>query len=232
MKLSLEIIDSNNFVLLKVADTGIGIAKEDFNIIFDEFRQASEGMSRNFEGSGLGLNITKKFVEKMGGTITVESELGKGTEFTVKLPIVRSAVKETTETVKEIEKNETIQLNYVPALLLVDDDINVKSILTNYLSGNFKLAHVFNGQDAVNVVKNKKFDAILMDINLKGGMDGIKTTKEIRKIKGYENIPIIACTAFAMAGDRDEFLSSGCSHYIAKPFSKNEIISFFKEVFS
>lgn len=232
MKLSLEIIDSNNLVVLKVADTGIGIAKEDFNIIFDEFRQASEGMSRNFEGSGLGLNITKKFVEKMGGTITVESELGKGTEFTVKLPIVRSAVKETTETVKEIEKNETIQLNYVPALLLVDDDINVKSILTNYLSGNFKLAHVFNGQDAVNVVKNKKFDAILMDINLKGGMDGIKTTKEIRKIKGYENIPIIACTAFAMAGDRDEFLSSGCSHYIAKPFSKNEIISLFKEVFS
>ena len=70
-----------------------------------------------------------------------------------------------------------------------------------------------------------------MDINLKGGMDGIKVTKEIRKTEGYDNIPIIACTAFAMAGDKDEFLSAGCSHYIAKPFSKKEIISLLKEVF-
>ncbi len=70
-----------------------------------------------------------------------------------------------------------------------------------------------------------------MDINLKGGMDGIKTTKEIRKIPGYETTPIIACTAFAMAGDKDEFISAGCSHYIAKPFSKDEIIYLLKEIF-
>ncbi|MEJ2614339.1 MAG: PAS domain S-box protein, partial [Ignavibacteriaceae bacterium] len=232
MKLSLEIIDNNNYVVLKVKDTGIGIAKEDFNIIFDEFRQASEGMSRNFEGSGLGLNITKKFVEKMNGSISVESELGKGTEFTVKLPIVKSVLKEITEKEVETEKKEIIELDFVPSLLLVDDDINVKSILSNYLSKNFRLSHVLNGADAVNSAKKEKFNAILMDINLKGGLDGIKTTKEIRKIEGYENIPIIACTAFAMAGDKDEFLSAGCSHYIAKPFSKNEIISLLKEVFS
>ncbi len=102
MSLTLEVDGENNYVVLKVADTGIGIAREDFNIIFDEFRQASEGMSRNFEGSGLGLNITKKFVEKMDGTISVESELGRGTEFTVKLPIVKQVIN---ETVDKTERN-------------------------------------------------------------------------------------------------------------------------------
>ena len=228
--LSLEVIENNNYVVLKVADTGIGIAKEDFEVIFDEFRQASEGMSRNFEGSGLGLNITKKFVEKMGGTISVESQLGKGTKFTVKLPIVKSFVKEI-EKHDIIEKKENIELDYIPVLLLVDDDINVKSILTNYLRNNFRLKHVLNGNDALNIVKKEKYDAILMDINLKGGIDGIKTTREIRKIDGYENTPIIACTAFAMAGDKDEFISAGCSHYITKPFDKNEIITLLKEIF-
>ncbi len=167
MKLSLEIIGNDNYLVLKVKDTGIGIAKEDFNIIFDEFRQASEGMSRNFEGSGLGLNITKKFVEKMDGKIYVESLLGKGTEFTVKLPIVKSIIKEIVEKNDEIEEKETIELDYVPTLLLVDDDINVKSILSNYLSSKFKLLHVLNDEDALNIVRKEKFDAILMDINLK-----------------------------------------------------------------
>ena len=231
LKLSLEVIGDNNYVVLKVADTGIGIAEEDFGIIFDEFRQASEGMSRNFEGSGLGLNITKKFIERMKGTISVESELGKGTEFTVKLPIVRSSAKEAVESKMDINKDETIKLNYVPLLLLIDDDINVNSILSNYLKDNFNLRHVMNGEDAISVVRKEKYDAILMDINLKGGMDGIKATQEIRKIEGYENTPIIACTAFAMAGDKDEFISAGCSHYISKPFDKNEIISLLKSIF-
>ena len=197
-------------------------------MIFDEFRQASEGMNRNFEGSGLGLNITKKFIEKLNGTISVESELNKGTTFTVKLPVVKIPSSETN--VKE--KKETIKLSYVPVLLLVDDDLNVKSILNNYLSPMFKIVHVNNGIDAINLVQKAKFDGVLMDINLTGIIDGIKATQEIRKIPGYQKTPIIACTAYAMRGDKEEFLAAGCTHYIAKPFNKNEILSVLKEIFN
>lgn len=231
LNLSSEFDKDKNYLVIKIADTGIGIAKEDFEIIFDEFRQASEGMSRNFEGSGLGLNITKKFIERLDGTISIESELGKGTEFTVKLPVIKTSVSFKEKKQNQIEKTESLNLNYIPNILLVDDDVNVKSILVNYLSSSFKLLHVLNAEDAIKLVKNEKFDAILMDINLQGITDGIKATKEIRKINGYEKTPIIACTAFAMAGDKEEFLAAGCSHYIAKPFNKKEIISLLEEVF-
>ncbi len=219
--------DRGDFLNLKVIDTGIGIAKKDFEIIFDEFRQASEGMNRNFEGSGLGLNITKKFVQRLGGTITVESELNKGTIFTVRLPILRI---NSPEKVLQ-EKRESIELKYIPLILLVDDDINVKSILTSYLNPKFNILHVSTGEEAISLTQKQKFDAILMDINLKGIINGINATKEIRRIPQYKNTPIIACTAYAMTGDKEEFLNGGCSHYIAKPFNKKEITSLLNDIF-
>ncbi len=225
--ISLQYDDQRDFLNLKVIDTGIGIAKKDFELIFDEFRQASEGMNRNFEGSGLGLNITKKFVQRLGGTITVESELNKGTIFTVKLPIVRI---NSQEKVLQ-EKQESIELKYTPLILLVDDDKNVKSILTNYLNPKFNIIHVSNGEEAISLTQKQKFDAILMDINLKGIINGINATKEIRRIPQYKNTPIIACTAYAMIGDKEEFLNAGCSYYIAKPFNKKEIITLLTDIF-
>ncbi len=222
----------NDFVEIKVTDTGIGIAEKDQQIIFEEFRQASEGYSRNFEGSGLGLHITKKLVEKFSGNISIESQLGKGSSFIVKLPNNMSVVKEEIENPKiENEISKIIKEKKVkPLALLVDDDPNVFKIMSKYANDYLELETAINALHAIDMVKKKKYSIIFMDINLKSGMDGKQATKIIRRIKGYETIPIIATTAFAMIDDKEEFLSAGCSHYLSKPFFKRDFIELIDEV--
>ena len=218
----------DNYIEIKITDTGMGIQKEDQEIIFDEFRQASEGYSRNYEGTGLGLSITKKLVEKFGGKITVESEFGKGSTFIVILPANDIKAK------MEIQKPLiTPILNKVkPIALLVDDDPFVFQVLNRYLSEIVDLESISDAQSAINMVKKKKFDMIFMDINLRRGLDGKQATQEIRKINGYETIPLIATTAYAMPADKEEFLAAGCSHYLSKPFSKQSVISLIEDILS
>jgi CheY-like chemotaxis protein len=98
------------------------------------------------------------------------------------------------------------------------------------LEKEYEIIETNNGRDAVEIVKKQNVDIILMDINLKHGLTGIQATKLIREIKGYENVPIVAITAYAMSSDRVEFLKSGFSHYLAKPFSKNDIIQLLMEI--
>lgn len=213
-------------VEIRVTDTGIGIAEEDYQAIFDEFRQASEGFSRNFEGSGLGLSITKKLVEKYGGTITVESEVGKGSTFKVILPVTNGLenLKEpaASKIIISAKSPETKLEN--PIGLLVDDDPVVFLVMKRYLRDYVALETTNSAEIAFKMLKEKKYDLIFMDINLMHGTDGKKAAAMIRKMDGYEFTPIIATTAFAMAGDKEEFLSAGCSHYLSKPFNKIEII--------
>ncbi len=217
----------DDFVEIKVIDTGIGIDQKDFEIIFDEFRQASEGYSRSFEGSGLGLSITKKLVEKFGGSISVESEVGKGASFIIRLPFTDD--ESIAKTVNQVELKESVKnipQNIVkPLALLVDDDPTVYQIMKRYLNDYVELEKVENAENAIQMVKEKIFEIIFMDINLKTGMDGKQATKIIRNIEGYEVTPIIATTAYAMPSDKEEFLSAGCSYYLSKPFSKEELIT-------
>ncbi|MBE0539414.1 MAG: PAS domain S-box protein [Ignavibacterium sp.] len=213
-------------VEINVTDTGIGIAQKDYQSIFDEFRQASEGYSRNFEGSGLGLSITKKFVEKYGGIITVESEVGKGSTFKVVLPVTNGLenLKERAESkiIISAKSPETKLEN--PIGLLVDDDPVVFQVMKRYLRDYLVLEKTDSAEIAFKMLKEKKYNIIFMDINLMHGMDGKKAAAIIRKMDGYQSTPIIATTAFVMPGDREEFISAGCSHYLSKPFSKADII--------
>lgn len=219
-------------VEISVTDTGIGIAENDYQSIFDEFRQVSEGYTRNFEGSGLGLSITKKLVEKYGGTITVESEVGKGSTFKVLLP-VKNAVENLKEpTASEMHssaKSHKTKLEK-PLGLLVDDDPLVFQVMKRYLRDDVELETTVDAEFAAKMLRKKKYDLIFMDINLNRGMDGKKAATMIRKMDGYEITPIIATTAYALAGDKEEFILAGCSHYLSKPFNKTEIIDIVKEV--
>jgi PAS domain S-box-containing protein len=228
------ILLNNDFVEIKVIDTGIGIAEQDYLNIFEEFRQASEGYNRNFEGSGLGLSITKKLVEKFGGSISVESEIGKGSTFTLKLPVtnVEEKEKDLTSTKAQIPKTSPEQISVKPIALLVDDDPFVFTVLKRYTHEYIELETTVEAEFAIKKLKNKQYDLIFMDINLRRGMDGKEATKKIRTMKGYENIPIIATTAYAMLGDREEFLTAGCTHYLSKPFSQEEILSLLEDVFT
>ena len=224
---TIDISLKDNFVGIKVTDSGIGIAKEYHDIIFEEFRQVSEGFNRNFQGAGLGLNITKKLVDKLKGEIIVDSEPNKGSIFIVKLPVSSAGEKIKEETV--IEKTPltvfTEQKSVKPLALLVDDDPFVYPILKRYTGRQVDMESRPNGESAIKQCMHKQYDYIFMDINLGHGLDGKQTTQAIRKIKGYENIPIIAITAYAMAGDKEEFLAAGCSHYLSKPFKQKDVLN-------
>lgn len=116
----------------------------------------------------------------------------------------------------------------IKVLLVENDDINI-SVIQAYLKRDFNLTIVSNGTEAIESVKNEHYQIILMDINLGRGMSGVEVTKIIRQMEGYANIPIIAVTAFALEGDKEEFLEAGCSHYISKPFLKSQLIELIEE---
>ncbi len=230
--ITISITLKDNFTEIKVIDTGIGIAKKDHEIIFDEFRQVSEGFSRNFEGSGLGLSITKKLVEKFGGKISVESEVGKGSTFTVILPVTEVKVKKEIplkeiNLTKELPEPKTLK----PLALLVDDDPIVFQVLNRYISDYAEMDSTPDADFAIKMLKEKKYDIVFMDINLRRGMDGRQAAQDIRKMQGYESTPIIAITAYAMEGDKEEFLAAGCSHYLSKPFTKGDVLNLLSEIF-
>jgi PAS domain S-box-containing protein len=214
---------------IKVTDTGIGIPSDSIELIFEPFRQVSEGWTRTFEGTGLGLTISKKYVELMNGTIYVESEINKGTTFTILFKTTNPCLNnnEINNNIKG-KKLESAPKSSKKILLVEDDEFTVYTI-KKVLERVCIFDTTNNGFDAIDKTKKIKYDIILMDIGLKG-MDGLETTKEIRKLPGYENIPIVALTAFAMEGDKEKFIEGGCSHYLSKPFSNEKLKKLITEI--
>lgn len=224
--LSLQQANGISHACIRVSDTGIGISTKDFQLIFEEFRQVSEGRSRGFEGTGLGLTLTKKYVDLMKGSISVESIPDQGSTFTIYLPAARQQLKteaparEVPESFSELSKPVQQSL---PVLLYVEDDEISRRVVRQMLSDICEMEFAQNGEEALDLVHRKQFDCILMDMNLGRGIDGVGVTKQIRQIPNYYQTPVIAVTAYAMVGDKDEFIAAGCSDYISKPFRQKEI---------
>jgi PAS domain S-box-containing protein len=222
--------------VIKVIDTGIGIRPEDQNVIFEEFRQASEGLGRHFEGAGLGLTIAKRFVELMNGEISLESEFGKGSVFTVTFPSTiaeshnEEIVPEEPDIISTNEQKVEIKTTNLPRILLVDDDRIIRDAVKRILKTVCLLDTAIDGVGAISMASKNTYEIILMDINLGPSINGLETAKAIRKITGYENIPIIALTAFTMPGDKEKFLAEGCTHYLSKPFGRKDIIAIIKKI--
>lgn len=235
IKINKEEKGGKSYGAIRVKDTGIGIPKDKQDLIWEEFRQVSEGFNRSFEGTGLGLSITKKFVEKLGGEIFLEkSEVGVGSVFTVLFPI-----EEATKEIRipgedgsyKIELGE-FRRKKMPDILYVEDDPVAIDIVRAFTKDYCTIEGALSGKEGIEKAKEKRYDAVLMDINLGKDMDGLEATEKIRKIQVYKDIPIIAVTAFAMVGDRDEFFERGCTHYISKPFSRTELQRLIMEVFA
>jgi len=228
---------NKEMAVITVIDSGIGIPQESQQIIFEEFRQVSEGLERIFEGSGLGLSITKRFVELMDGEISVESEAGKGSVFTINFPLSKKNGKNRDSKTGQKEEKQVMQDNLeknykeqLPEVLLVEDDASNAGVIKYFLENVCNLDIANTGEKALEMTSTKQYTAILMDIDLGRGMSGIDATKMIRKVKGYENLPIVAVTALAMKGQKELFLSEGCSHYISKPFESKTFVKLIKEI--
>lgn len=220
--IEISLIDKETAVVIEIKDSGIGIANDKLEIIFDEFRQESEGRGRSFEGTGLGLSLCKKFIKLLGGKIYVSSNIGKGSVFTIELPrIVNDGDNiEASEDLKDVVNiSRVIETDKKLKILLVEDDPDSQELVKIICQDKYSLDIVNDGNKAIIKAKQINYDIILMDINLGLGIDGIEATKIIRKLKYYKNVPIVALTAFAMEGDEKEFLANGCSHYLSKPFT-------------
>lgn len=221
--------------IIRVTDTGIGIPKESLDMIWDSFRQVSEGRGRHFEGIGLGLSIAREYIKRMNGEISAVSTPGIGSVFTITLPMFSAPV--SYAAIKNSSKGphvKTMPLNNIdfPRVLHIENDPLAVS-LVQIAIGKYAIIDVaVDAAEALYKAQCSVYDLILTDINLGSGADGTMVTKQIRKIQNYEETPIIAVTAYSRMGDREEFLSAGCSHYLSKPFTRSELLSLFSAILS
>jgi CheY-like chemotaxis protein/nitrogen-specific signal transduction histidine kinase len=209
-----------------IIDTGIGISKQGQEKLFKAFSQIDSTTTRKYGGTGLGLAIAKNLTTLMGGDIGVESEEGKGSTFWFTAKMMRNQDKADLiqKNVAPVKEKEVKPLN----ILLVEDNLlNQKFAIATLRKEGHKIDIAENGKIAINLYKKKKYDLILMDIQMPV-MDGIEATKEIRKIemskKIKEQTKIIAITAYVMERDRSMCLGAGMNEYLAKPFKPNDLI--------
>jgi len=226
--------DEKPMVSLIVKDTGIGIPKEHFQMIFDAFRQVSEGYGRQFEGSGLGLTICKRIVDLMQGEITLTSTVNEGSEFRVLLVPAAITKPENAISRKDIltPKINSRGGKKLPNVLIVEDNLVNIQLLMIYIRRYCNIYTTLDAKSAIELTRERKFDAILMDINLGPGMDGIQAMLEIRKRPEYRDTPILAVTGYASIGDHERFTNIGFNGYIPKPFDKVTIAATMTELFS
>src|SRR5665648_136225 len=216
-------------LLFFVKDTGIGIPQEQKEYIFDRFRQGSVLLNRNYEGAGLGLSISKAYVEMLGGKIWVESELQKGSVFYFTLPYKPDPAKETLSKKVVLPGIEENQLNKLKILITEDDEGSEKLLSLTLKKLSKEISTAKTGVEAVQTCRNNPdIDLVLMDIHMPG-MDGYEATRQIRQFN--TEVVIIAQTAYALAGDREKAIRAGCNDYIPKPIRKDKLIEMIQKCF-
>ncbi|MDR0986484.1 MAG: response regulator [Ruminococcus sp.] len=211
-------ISEDNILSIAVSDTGIGIAPENIAKLFDSFEQADTSITRRFGGSGLGLAISKKISELMDGDLTVVSELGKGSTFTISIPAQFGGEIIDTET-----GADEILVNFKGKRILVTEDVEVNRLIVSALLEDSEciIEEAENGEIAVNLTKERSYDLILMDMQMPV-MDGLTATIEIRKFN--KTVPIIAMTANAFKEDEKRCKEAGMNDHISKPIDADKFM--------
>jgi signal transduction histidine kinase len=205
-----------------VEDTGIGIAEEMHEVIFERFRQVDNSATRRYGGTGLGLALSKGYVKMLGGSIKLNSAVGKGSVFSFNLPYRPVKEKRTAET----NKTGVSGLSFPKEkkILVTEDDYNNYQLINEMLTSmNLKVIWAQNGVEALSMCKSGILpDLILMDIKMPL-MDGVEATKRIKELK--PGLPIIALTAYTMEAERKLILESGCDDYLEKPVKQESLFN-------
>lgn len=202
-----------------ITDTGIGIPQEKLNHIFDSFAQASTNTSRQYGGTGLGLAISKKLVEMHGGTIAVESKVGKGSRFEVDL-MLKVAATDHVGHDNTASQPEAYDMTGAKVLLAEDNEVNQMVAIQFLKKKGIEVDVAHNGLETLEKIKLKKYDLVLMDLQMPE-MDGYEASKRIRAMAEpyFATVPVIALTASTMSEVRKKVAASGMDDYISKPFS-------------
>lgn len=220
---------SRHWISFSVTDTGIGIAPTDLNKLFQPFMQIDSSLSRHYSGTGLGLSLVRRIAELHGGVVTVQSKLGQGSCFTLRLPepqpwTVTTQPPMPSPPVDSLAPNSTSESNHMatdesPLILLAEDNqANVETIAGYLESRGYRLIVASNGQEAIDLTQTHHPDLILMDIQMPG-MNGLEAIRKLHQDPKFADLPIIALTALAMSGDRETCLTAGAAAYLPKPVS-------------
>lgn len=227
--------DADSIMLeFRIRDTGIGIRKDDLDLIFDKFRQVDMRLNRNVEGSGLGLSICKQLTSLMNGTLTVESVYGEGTTFIVRIPqkvLDRNKLSNYLVHQKLEEKKHSVFYAPSARVLVVDDNpVNLKILRGLLLHYEIDADTTLSGEEAVQKCSENAYDLVLMD-HMMPGMNGEEALGAIRKIDDPEKcaVPVIVVTANAIRGMRDEFLRKGFTDYLSKPVETQKLEQVLKD---
>ncbi len=224
IKISCETISANK-IQMSVSDTGRGIKPKDQKVIFERFRQGSLEKGEIHSGTGLGLSISRSLVEMLGGTIWLNSEVNKGTEvfFTIKTDLSNN-VSTKKPLIMKPTSNENPDGKSGKNILVVEDEESNYLFLEAILQREkHQVTRASDGLEAMEIFTNQQaeFDLILMDIKIPK-MDGLTVTRRVKEIR--PEIPVIAQTAYAMPGDKEEAMDAGCDDYVSKPLSREEVL--------
>ena len=245
-------VRNDKMLTISVKDTGIGISKEELPKLFDRFYQVDSSQTREHEGTGIGLALTKELIELHHGKISVDSKLGSGTEFTIELPIDRSHLKdgeivevETEKTVilnpdfagmKNLNENNAADSSHFDKLsvtnnagedkyivLVVEDNANVREFIKDSLGNDFQIEEASNGEQGVRKAEQIIPDLIISDIMMPK-MDGNELTRTLKNDEKTSHIPIILLTAKSEQESKLEGLEKGADAYLTKPFDTKELL--------
>ena len=217
--------DEARGVRIAVSDSGIGIPEAHQRQVFDSFYQVDSTSTRQHGGSGLGLAITRKLMDLMGGEITLESELERGSRFELWLPIGESAPG-ASEAVRSRPAAKAVESGRSLRILLAEDSPDNALLIQSYLKGSrHHITVVEDGEQAAAAVREQPFDLVLMDMQMPV-MDGYEATRKIREEGhvGDGDLPILALTAHALEGDEEKCLAAGCDGYLTKPIKKAKLL--------
>lgn len=230
-----KISEEKGNLILSVEDTGIGIKKEEIDKVFELFVRLDERLNRSIEGTGLGLNITKELVDKMGGEIKVYSEYGKGSAFTVIIPqFIRSAKGEVIGELKNenvIKEREGIGYTAPNAKVLVIDDSRTNLIVAKALLRDTKaeIATGLSGNDCLNMIMNEQYDVIFLDYRMPE-MDGVETLHKMQKMNHKcKAASVIMLTANAASEAKDYYIHEGFADFLSKPITEQSITSMLRK---
>lgn len=214
----------NNRIVFNIVDEGPGITQQNQARIFAPFEQGDNTLTRKYGGTGLGLAITKQMVEMLEGSITVQSQLNRGSVFSVSLPLIEG--KDAPKTQQQFDLNAITFSKNNTVLVVEDNELNQKMMqgLFDELGLTMHLAQ--NGVEGVTMAKTLKPDLILMDLHMPE-LDGIQATKQIRDIEGFEELPIVAVSADAFTEQQRRALAIGINEYVTKPIDFNKLLPIF-----
>ncbi len=208
-------------VEIAVRDTGVGIPPEKLEAVFDPFRQMETGLSRSHSGMGLGLAVARRLAEIMGGSITAESQPGAGSTFRLTLPLeVPSAGGREAAAGRGAEVEEQRR----PRILVVDDNEVARRVVTHILGqAGYWLECAVGGEEAVRAASSRRYDLILMDMQMPG-VNGLEATAAIRRLPGYGATPVLALTANCSEEFARTCRAAGCAEFLSKPIQRGELV--------